>query len=362
MSEPSKTKPACVAVVDDSRSLALYITSLLKSLGYATQMFTDSRNALEELPRDVPDLILMDLEMPELNGYELCSRLKLLPQFQDIPIIFVSTVTDKTVMVKGFSIGARDYIIKPFSTEELAARVKTHLELSALQRQQKEMNRTLRQLVAEQVEEISSAQLGTITALATLAEHRDEDTGAHLFRVAEYCQVLGSELMVRKKYDVTPEFVQIVTRASPLHDIGKVAIPDAILLKAGRLTPDEFEIMKTHTTVGAQTLTSVIGADAHNRYLTIGADIAIAHHEKWDGSGYPYGLAGENIPLSGRMMAVADVYDALRSKRCYKPEFPHKKASEFILAGIGTHFDPLLGEIFIQKEEEFNRIWDKFIQ
>lgn len=359
MSQASTKKTARIAVVDDSRSAALYITRILESLGYATQMFTESRKALEELPGNVPELILLDIEMPELNGYELCRCLNRLPQFQDVPIIFVSTVTDKNVMVQGFSLGARDYIVKPFSTEELAARVKTHLELSSLQRQQKEMNQTLKQRVAEQVEEISSAQLGTIKALATLAEHRDEDTGAHLFRVREYCRVLGYALMVRKKNGVTPEFVQIVTKASPLHDIGKVAIPDAILLKSGRLTPDEFKIMKTHTTVGAQTLASVIGTDAHNRYLAIGADIARSHHEKWDGSGYPYGLAGSNIPLCGRIMAVADVYDALRCKRCYKPEFSHKKASEIILDGIGTHFDPLLGEIFIQKQDEFNQIWNE---
>ena len=352
--------PIRIAVVDDSRSVAMYITNVMASLGYSVNTYTDSRKALAELPTNVPDLILLDIEMPELNGYELCTQLKSMPQFKDVPIIFVSTLTDKNIKVKGFSIGARDYVTKPFHNEELIARVKTHLQLSSLQRKQHELNMNLQQIVAEQVDEISNAQLGTIKALATLAEHRDEDTGAHLHRVAEYCRLIGNQLIENKYYSITSDFVRVLAAASPLHDIGKVAIPDNILLKPGKLTSEEFEKMKVHTTVGAQTLKSVIGTDSHNRYLALGADIAISHHEKWDGSGYPFGLVRENIPLAGRIMAMADVYDALRSKRCYKPEFSHEKASGIIIDSIGAHFDPLLGEIFKSHDEEFAHIWDAF--
>ena len=349
-----------IAVVDDSRSSALYIANVMATLGYAVQTYTNSLEALAELPNNVPDLLLLDIEMPHLNGYELCSRLKTMKTFNDVPIIFVSTMTDKNIKVKGFALGARDYVTKPFHDEELVARVRTHLQLSSLQRQQKEVNQTLQNLVAEQVEEISHAQMGTIKALATLAEHRDEDTGTHLFRVSEYCRTIGEALITQKKYAITSEFVHTVAAASPLHDIGKVAIPDAILLKPGRLSSEEFDAMKIHTTVGAQTLRSVIGTDSHNRYIAIGAEIAISHHEKWDGSGYPHGLKGENIPLCGRIMALADVYDALRSKRCYKPEFSHKKASAIISESTGTHFDPVIGNIFQKAADEFADIWNRF--
>ena len=347
-----------IAVVDDSRSVAMYISNVMSSLGYAVQTYTDSIEALKKLQEAPPDLILLDIEMPGLNGYELCTRLKTMEMFKDTPVIFVTTLTDTDIKVKGFSLGARDYITKPFHNEELIARVKTHLELSFLQKQQDDINQKLEQRVNQQVKEIATAQMGTITALATLAEHRDEDTGTHLFRVSKYCRILGTELIRAGKYAITPDYVDVVSAASPLHDIGKVAIPDAILLKPGRLTPDEFDIIKTHTTIGADTLKSVIGTNSHNRYLSIGAEIAMFHHEKWDGSGYPHGLAGQNIPLSGRIMAIADVYDALRSKRCYKPEFTHEKACGIIEEGTAAHFDPVLVDLFIHNAEQFKKIWD----
>ncbi|MBN2528368.1 MAG: response regulator [Deltaproteobacteria bacterium] len=360
MAKEHKYRYFKIAVVDDSRSIAMYITDVLSSLGYSIQTFTDSVEALQKLPENIPDLLLLDIEMPKLDGYELWARLKTLPRFSSLPVIFVSTLADKDVMVKGFALGARDYITKPFHEEELIARVQTHLQLSQFQKQQHEMNRNLKHLVEEQVAEITNAQLGTIKALATLAEYRDEDTGTHLFRVAEYCRTIGDELLAKRLYSATSDFVATVAEASPLHDIGKVAIPDAILLKPEKLTKEEFDTMKTHTVVGAQTLLSVTRSNFHNRYLLIGADIALSHHEKWDGSGYPHGLSGENIPLCGRIMAIADVYDALRSQRCYKPEFTHDKAFQIITEDSGVHFDPVLVKIFVEQNEEFDNIWKRF--
>ncbi len=353
-------EPSQIAVVDDSRSIIMYLSSVLSSNGYTVQTFTDSEKALDTIHKNPPDLVLLDINMPKLNGYELCHRLKSLPAFKYVPIIFVSTEDQKDIKVKGFRIGAQDYITKPFEEEELLARVQTHLRLSALQKEQSEVNIRLANLVAEQVEEISQAQLGTIKALAKLAEYRDEDTGSHLFRVSEYCRTIGNSLLKQTKYSISKDFVETVAEASPLHDIGKVAIPDKILLKPGKLTQEEFEIIKTHTAIGARTLKSVLNPHSHNRYLSFGADIALSHHEKWNGTGYPFGLSGQDIPLCGRIMAVADVYDALRSKRVYKPAFPHEKALEIIIKDSGSHFDPVLADIFQENAHKFAQIWDEF--
>ncbi|MBN2671965.1 MAG: response regulator [Deltaproteobacteria bacterium] len=360
MTEIQRAIPARIAVVDDSRSITLYLSNLLTSKGYIVLEFTDSEEALIKITHDAPDLVLLDIHMPKLNGYELCSRLKSMPAFKQIPIIFVSTEHDKDIKVKGFSLGAQDYITKPFEKEELLARVETHLHLADLQKEQAAISNRLARLVAGQVDEISYAQLGTIKALAKLAEYRDEDTGAHLFRVAEYCRTLGNWLLENKQYSVTREFIHTVAEASALHDIGKVAIPDAVLLKPGKLTPEEFEIMKTHSAMGAKTLKSVNATHTHNRYLSLGTDIALSHHEKWNGEGYPLKLSGKKIPLCGRIVAVADVYDALRSKRVYKPEFPHQKAYDIIVKDSGTHFDPVLVDAFKDSAAAFDKIWEKF--
>lgn len=353
-----RKKKYSIAAVDDSRSILMYLKKTLMQQDYEVETYQESDSALQAMLTNIPDLILLDINMPNISGYELCNQIKSTDTLKETPIIFVSSKSNTDVKIKAFNLGAQDYIIKPFEAEELLARVKTHLRLSELRNQQEADNKQLRQLVAEQVEEISNAQLGTIKALATLAEYRDEDTGIHLTRVSEYCKLLGYGLREQKKKLVTREFVETVAAASPLHDIGKVAIPDRILLKPGKLTDEEFTIMKTHAAVGAKTLKSVLGEYAHNRFLSIGADIALSHHEKWNGKGYPFGLEGEDIPLSGRIMALADVYDALRARRCYKPSFSHEKSMNIILKDAGTHFDPTLAHIFKEKEAEFNDIWE----
>jgi|GEM_PF-182995 len=228
----------------------------------------------------------------------------------------------------------------------------------------KKYNDHLEELVAEKVKVITATQLSTIYALVKLAESRDDETGDHIGRTAAYCKFLAEKLLERGEYPdvVNPEFVEAITNASPLHDIGKVGIPDAILLKPGKLTPEEFEIMKTHVTVGHKTLASVQEQCGVNAFLQTGMEITLCHHEKWDGSGYPNGLKGEAIPLSARIMALADVYDALRSKRVYKDGFSHEESVEIIRRESGRHFDPHLVELFLQHHQEFCRIFEENIQ
>jgi len=308
---------------------------------------------------DPPDLILLDVDMPQMDGYEVCEHLKADERLKDIPIIFVSAVFTRAAdKLKAFSLGAVDYVTKPFQAEEVYARVEAHLRLRRLQLEVERYSHELEDLVREKVEEIQSAQMTTIFALAKLAEYRDDDTGRHLERVAAYCRILAGDMRRDPKYAAvfTEQYVDNLSRAAPLHDIGKVAIPDAILLKPGKLSAEEFEEMKRHTTLGADTLRSVHAQYPGNAFLKMGIEIAESHHEKWDGSGYPQGLAGEAIPLAARIVAVADVYDAVRSKRSYKPARPHAAAREIIFESGGTHLDPAVVAAFAARADEFEAV------
>ena len=221
-------------------------------------------------------------------------------------------------------------------------------------------NDHLEELVKEKVAEVSASQMATIYAVVKLAESRDDDTGEHISRTSQYCRLIAEQLWQQGAYpdQIDLVFIESVAKASPLHDIGKVGIPDRILLKPGRLTPEEFEIMKTHVNIGFETLADVAAEYNNNAFISTGMDITLCHHEKWDGSGYPNQLKGEEIPISARIMALADVYDALRSKRVYKPGYSHEKSAEIIVQGRGQHFDPLLVDIFLQNQEAFRKIFD----
>jgi putative two-component system response regulator len=232
------------------------------------------------------------------------------------------------------------------------------------ERRLKEYSEGLELLVSQKVSEISAAQLATIYALVSLAESRDDDTGAHIERTGQYCGLLAEKLRAHPLHrgEVDDDFAENIVKASPLHDIGKVGIPDSILLKPARLTPEEFEIMKTHVEIGYQTLMSVEKHYPNNAFIRMGTDIARYHHEKWNGSGYLHGLSGEAIPLSARIMAVADVYDALRSKRVYKPAYPHERCVEIIAEGSGSHFDPTLVSLFMKNHVRFGEIFDRSVR
>jgi putative two-component system response regulator len=349
-----------ILIIDDSPEAIDVLNNALPK-NYQRQFALSGAAAIELLNRseELPDLILLDVMMPEMDGYEVCKLLKKDERMQEIPVIFLSALTDTRDKVKAFEQGGVDYIEKPFQIEEVRARVDTHLKLRFFQKEIENINSNLTQMVEEKVKEISESQTATIFALAKLAESRDEGTGDHLKRIQIFCRLIAEKLRIHSKYKgrINADYVDILQKASPLHDIGKVGIKDAILLKPGKLTPEEFEEMKRHTTIGANTLADVYKEYPENLFIKIGIEIAQSHHEKWDGSGYPQGLSGDEIPLSARIIALADVYDALRSKRVYKRAFSHEEAREIIIGGRGKHIDPLIVDAFLEFEQEFDKVY-----
>jgi putative two-component system response regulator len=354
-----------ILIVDDTPANLTLLSKMLGDRGYRIRPVPSGSLALRAAASDPPDLILLDITMPEMDGFEVCRQLKEDARLRDVPVIFISALTETEGKVKAFKRGGVDYVTKPFQIEEVEARVETHLKLRNAQAELSRYNRYLEQLVDEKVKEISEAQLATIFAMVKLAESRDDETGTHIWRVREYCLALANTLRSDAPYAsvLTEPFIRNLYNAAPLHDIGKVGIADAILLKPERHTPEEFEIMKTHTTIGARTLRGVGEKYPKNCFLAMGEEIAHAHHERFDGSGYPRGLAGDAIPLAAHIMAVADVYDALRTPRRYKPALDHAASVDIILKGDGrtkpSHFDPRLLAHFKEIADEFDAIYAK---
>jgi putative two-component system response regulator len=344
---------ACVLVVDDDTDVLAMLDSAIKDYGYDVIKALSGPEGMALAEATPPDLILLDIGMPGMDGYQVCKQLKLNSKLKDIPVIFMSGMDSTDVKVKAFQAGGVDYVTKPFQLPELQARVGTHLNLCSL-RYKLEFHK----MVGEKVKDVLEAQQATIFALAKLAEHRDCDTGVHLERVKNYCSLIAEQLYRDSPYSsqLSEDFVQCIQFAAPLHDIGKVAIPDSILLKPGKLNDEEFELMKTHAVVGAETLQVVYNKYAGNIFIGMGIEIALYHHERWDGSGYPDGLVGRNIPLSARITALADFYDALCSDRCYRKGFDHDCVKSMILERDGTHFDPEVVKAFIVLEDEFRQI------
>jgi putative two-component system response regulator len=353
-------RPAHIMVVDDTPQNLRLLESLLTERGYQVFALPSGDMALKAAAKNPPDLILLDIDMPGLTGYQVCERLKADERLAEIPIIFISALSETVDKVRAFEVGGVDYVTKPIKFDEVAARVATHLKIRALQASLEKHNKQLEEVVAAQVRQISESQMATIFALAKLAENRDTDTGEHLERVQEYCRVLAGALGESSCYSemISDSFIANIYQASPLHDIGKVAIPDEVLLKPGRLTESEFEVMKTHAAIGAETLMAVLERYPDNTFLRMGIEIARYHHERWDGAGYPEGVAAERIPLSARVMAVVDVYDAFRSDRCYRSGLTHEATRAIILDGKGTQFDPMIAGKFEELEATFREIYE----
>ncbi len=339
-----------ILIVDDTPANLELLAGMLKQKGYKVRPALNGKLALQAAQNDPPDLILLDINMPDMDGYEVCRRLKADSRSIEVPVIFISALNETLDKIEAFSVGGVDYITKPFHFEEVNARVETHLKLHRLQEDLREYNRDLEDIVMSQVSEISEAQIAMIFALAKLSESRDDDTGGHLERVQMFCRLLATRLSKNPTYSsiITERFIETIFQTSPLHDVGKVSIRDSILLKSEKLTNEECEIMKRHTIIGAETLEAVRRHYPRNMFIAMGIEVARSHHERWDGSGYPDGLAGASIPLSARIMAVADVYDALRSRRSYKSPLPHGESCGIIIEGKGTQFDPDVVEAFIQ--------------
>ena len=336
-----------VLVVDDTET---NIDILVETLGDAfdVSVAMDGEGALESVASEPPDLILLDIMMPGMDGYEVCSRLKEDPATRDIPVIFVTAMGDAQDEEKGLALGAVDYITKPIQPALVKARVRNQLEL-------KRHRDHLEELVRERTLQLELTQEATIESLAALAEYRDPETGGHIKRTQNYVRMLAGQLKSHPRFEafLTDETIEVLYRSAPLHDIGKVGIQDHILLKPGKLTDEEFQEMKNHTRYGRDALRAASNRLGSDSFLRLAEEIAYTHQEKWDGSGYPRGLAGEDIPISGRLMALADVYDALISKRVYKPPFPHAKAVAIITEGRGRHFDPDVVDAFLAVADTF---------
>ena len=348
-----------ILIVDDNPENLHLLANALLSDGYLVRAALNGEMAITMAINEPPDLIIMDINMPDMDGYQACDRLKAEPTLKSVPIIFLSAMQDTDAKVLAFNHGGVDYATKPFIFEELLARVSTHIELHQLQQDLELRNESLNQTIFSQQQEISAAQLSTIVALAKLAESRDDDTGLHIDRVGSFSRRLAQAAQnhSNRNAELDDHYVEMIYHASALHDIGKVGIADAILQKPGKLNSDEFDIMKTHPTIGFLTLESIVKSYPNNQMVGMGSDIAKSHHEKWNGTGYPEGLSGEAIPLSARIVAIADVYDALRSKRPYKTPFSHQQAVDIILEGRGVHFDPELIMLFENIHHEFDQIW-----
>jgi putative two-component system response regulator len=355
---------ATVLAVDDTPANLTLITSLLKD-EYKVKVATSGDKALriaQAEPR--PDLILLDIMMPEMDGYEVCRRLKADPATRHIPVVFLTAKTGVDDEKMGLELGAVDYITKPISPPIVMARVKNHLALKASADFLRSKADYLEQEVARRTAEVTAIQDVTITALASLAETRDSDTGNHIRRTQHYVRVLAEQLRHHPRFaaELDDRSIDMLFKLAPLHDIGKVGIPDRILLKRGKLTPAEFEIMKSHTTLGRDALSEAeaqLGKKVD--FFRMAKEIAYSHQEKWDGSGYPEGLRGEAIPLSARLMALADVYDALISRRVYKEPLQDAEAVRIIQAGRGTHFDPDMVDAFVAIQDQFRDIAHRYL-
>jgi putative two-component system response regulator len=352
---PTGSARPLILVVDDAPQNLSLMDDLLSD-DYVVKVAPSGVRALK-IARNTPtpDLILLDIMMPEMDGYEVCRQLKADPQTRDIPVIFLTAKTQLADEHQGFELGAVDYIIKPISPAIVLARIKTHLTLKAAASFLKDKNAYLEQEVARRTEETRLTEEATILAMTSLAETRDNETGHHILRTQRYVRALALALQKHPRFvgHLNDQCVDLLFRSAPLHDIGKVGIPDRILLKPGKLDADEFEVMKTHTTLGHSAIERAkarIGRPI--AFLDVAGQIALSHQEKWDGSGYPQGLAGEAIPVSARLMAVADVYDALISRRVYKEPFSHADSVSIIAQGRGQHFDPDIVDAFLAIQHE----------
>jgi putative two-component system response regulator len=366
---------ARILIVDDDPVVAGMLGVTLAASGFQVVEANSGDEALAMLAGPncgpLPDIVFLDVEMWNgIDGFEVCRQLKANPATRHIPVIFITAKSDPAYEQLGFALGAVDYITKPISPPVVNARVRTHLALKAAADFLQDRNVYLEQEVERRTEEarhrteeLRISQEVTMVALASLAETRDNETGNHILRTQHYVLALATHLRDHARFSaaLSEEVVDRVFKAAPLHDIGKVGIPDRILLKPGRLDADEFEIMKTHTTLGRDAIENAqrrVGVSVP--LLEVAKEIALSHQEKWDGSGYPEGLAGEAIPLSARLMAVADVYDALISRQVYKAPMSHEQAAAIIVAGAGQHFDPDISDAFVALEQQFRTISTRF--
>ncbi|MBI2486353.1 MAG: response regulator [Deltaproteobacteria bacterium] len=349
-----------ILIADDEEQNRLLLMNLCEEPGYETYEAKNGQEAIDQTIKYMPDLIIMDVMMPETNGFEATERLKAKEITKHIPIIIATALGSRQDRLRGISKGADDFLLKPCDMEELSLRIRNNIKLKKYHDFLKEHNKILEEQVEQRTkklkeshEKIKHAYIETIYRLTLAAEYKDGELGAHIRRISIYSKILAEKLGMDSKY------VENIYNSSPMHDIGKVGVPDSILLKSDPLTLEEWELMKKHTIIGANILEG-----SESEFLKMGKEIALTHHEKWDGSGYPHGLKGEDISLSGRIVIIADQYDALGSKRPYKPSFDHEKTVGIITKGDGRtvpkHFDPEVLKMFKKTHKEFEEIFETF--
>jgi putative two-component system response regulator len=347
-----------IMLVDDDAVTLAAGKEMLKS-AYRVYPIFSGELLLDLLEHILPDLILLDIEMPGMTGYQIIARLKAKPKWRDIPVIFLTARADEDSELEGLSMGAADYITKPFSAPLLLKRIENQLLVATSRKQLENFNASLQNMVSEKIREIVSLQNSIIGVVTDLVEFRDGATGGHITRTETYMKLMVEKMLEEGVYkEETANWnVEQLVSSSQLHDIGKLGISDAILNKTGKLTQEEFEIMKKHVEIGVQAIRKIEdnlqGKMADSSFLYYARMIVGSHHEKWDGGGYPFGLHGKDIPLEGRVMAIVDVYDALISARPYKRPMPTEEAKQIIESGSGSHFDPLLVDVFSKVADQF---------
>ncbi|MBF0614121.1 MAG: response regulator [Magnetococcales bacterium] len=355
-------RPVLLVVDDTPTNLAL-VAGLLEE-SYQIKLATSGRKALEIARATQLDLVLLDIMMPEMDGYEVCRQLKSDPATRNVPVIFLTAKISVPDEELGFAVGAVDFIHKPISPPILMARVQAQLRIREWGKALSNQNHWLQQEVERRLGALRQMQSASIQVMVSLAEFRDSDTGHHIVRTQKYVELMANALYEQNRYTpvLTPVLMEQMTQMAPLHDIGKMAIPDSILLKPGKLDPAELEIMRTHSERGDGILKQcALSMGESGEYLKVAMNIARHHHEKWDGSGYPDGLAGERIPIEARIMAMADVYDALRSRRPYKQPMNHEEAYHFMLERCPGHFDPVMLAVWRQLGQEICAIADAWV-
>lgn len=353
----SAEKRESILIIDDVTSNLATLAEIIRSAGYSARPVTSVDQATRSIEAKLPTIILLDVTMPEMSGYDYCRKLKKDARTRDIPVIFISGLNTAQDRIKGFECGAVDFISKPFEKTEVLMRMNTHIRLYNMQEQLLLDNKKLHALVNRQLFQIEEERRKMIAALAALSEDRDDSTGMHLPNISRNCRLIAMGLSLTHKYEkaITDEFIATIQVASKLHDIGKMGIPDKVLLKAGPLDDEEREIMMNHTVIGLNTLKDIYSDNTQNMFIKMAMDIAYCHHERWDGTGYPRGLSGTDIPLAARIMSVVDTYDAIVSSRCYKPAYSHESAMTFIKDHSGTNFDPDVVSIFCRLERRLAR-------
>lgn len=350
-------KSIILVVDDDKTNLTLAQKILLPE--YRIAATNSGMAALKYLENNQPDLILLDINMPEMDGFAVMEQIRQQEKTASIPVIFLTADNQTETEIKCFQMGAMDFVSKPFVPDILLSRVGKTIELNQYRHNLEQMVAAQAEKITEDARRISMIQDSVIEGMANLIESRDGSTGKHVKNTKMYVAMISNELRKRGLFpeQLTPDYIRDVCKAAPLHDVGKIKVPDAILQKPGKLTPEEFDVMKQHTTFSRKIIKTIIGDVEDEHYVQIVEDIAMYHHERWDGTGYPAGLEGDAIPLAARIMSVADVFDALYEERCYKPPIrPIERIMQIMTEGRGTQFDPVIIDVFAEMLPDLKKV------